>query len=1127
MNRKRPFATLVLAALLAAAACFVLWFALGDESRSAEVVSAHGADGSSNDREPLANSRPRAIEADPADSTVGKTPRDDVDARAEVGDRGRRELANAIWIEGRVLFPPATPMDESVEVIADGKDIPGIGDHSAKVDTQGRFRVAFSKESKTGKLRLRARYLHLDKPRTIKLSASPRDIVLEPILGGCIAGRIVPPKGVGSADVTAVTSKVKVSAQSWTTEGLPLSTDSAVDKELRYELGGLAPAQEYQISFEPKEWISFSKDEVKITPGQVLVLDIECRQGARIEGRVLDVQGAPIARASLEARLISKGERFNWGGGHDAMADASGAFRLAGLAPGEYELVASLRGYVDRTAPIGKLGDGDARVGVEIALDRGHWVSGVVKWPDGQAATGAYVRAEVATPDAGGRFDFDFEMGTAQRVGLDGKFLISGLEAGPFNVIATAKDGLRPDLVGADPSAKRSGLKGARWRAQALNVAANAELELVLQPGLSVAGRVVDDRGEPITKFWVSALEIRDDRNGLPFGFEDAVSTKFESEVGAFVLEGLKPGSWKIGARAKSHATASAPDTKLPGTGEPLVITLPRATSLSGVVVDPSGAPAAAAEVRLDWTPSDLFSFADVNRSTTADAKGVFRLQNAPAGALKVFASHAQFAQSQPLEVTVAPGARAEGLRLVLTSGGRLRGQIHAEHLAAGRSWHVSADSGATSDDKSVQADTRGGFEFERLTAGEYRLTARARDSKSRNEPGVSEVATRDELSATVTVRDGSTSDVVLGAPTGERIVVRGRVTRAGHPLSGAGVDVRRDEFGIETTSRADGSFAVAVDGAGAYRFTITSPGGGAFLSEVVEVVASGAPPVVFDFPGGRITGRVVDSRRKPVAGARVVAQRVGDAPQASDVGVGALETDDEGRFAFEGLSAGGYRIVAEDDKHWFRSNARFGHTVLAGLELGDGATLDGVEVVVEPAATLICSVRGLDGHPAPGVDVHARRADSADEDLVGARQRTDGAGRARLSGLSSGEHHVTARRGDEIGVSSAPVRIRSGGEQTVELELRRGAYVTLQVQDSAGAPLSAAMSVVDSDGVDWARGGAEWDYAESDMRWTLGPLPPGAYEVGAQDADKGRASAQVRLASGGRETVQLRLAKD
>lgn len=1126
MTRKRSLAPLVLAALVAAAVCVVLWFALSDEAPRTEAALDRLPNASTTLAEDSTGSRPAVLEERSTDSAARESARDD-DARAEVGDRTRLELADAIWIEGRVVFPPATPLDERVEVIADGKDIPGVGDHRAKVDMQGRFRVAFSKESKTGKLSLQARYLHLDKPRTIKLSSPPRELLLEPVLGGAIAGRIVPPKGVGSDDVAAVTSKVKVSARSWTTEGLPLSSNSAVDKELRYELGGLAPAQEYSLEFEPKEWSSFSKDELKITPGEVLLLDIECRQGARIEGRVVDLAGASLGSASLEPRLLSNLNEFRWGGADDVTADKSGAFRLTGVPPGEYELVVSLRGYLDRKVPIGKLEDGDARQGLEIALDPGHFVSGVVKWPDGQPAAGAFVRAEIATPEAAANFEFDMELGTAQRVGLDGKFRISGLESGPLNVYATAKDGLRPDLAGNDPNAKRSALKGARWRAHAPSVAQDSELELVLQPGISIAGRVVDDRAQPITKFWVSALEVRDDRKGMPLGFEDAVSTKFEAEDGAFVLEGLKPGRWKIGARARGHATASAPDTELPGSGDLLVITLPRTTMLSGLVVDPSGAPAPKAQVRIDWTPSDLFSFADLNQSTTADAKGAFKLQNAPAGVLKVFASHAQFAQSQPLEVTVTPGQKLDGLRLVLTSGGRVRGRIHEGLLADGRSWHVSAFGASSSTHENTRASERGEFEFERLTAGEYQLTARGRNAKSDDESAADGIAKRNELSATVTVSDGSTTEVLLGQPVGANIVVNGRVTRAGQPLGHAGVAVSRDEFGVETKSKADGSFALVVEGAGSYRFTITSPGGGAFMSEVVEIAASGTPSVAFDFPGGRIAGRVLDTRRKPVSDARVNVQRVGDAESATQGGVSALETDHEGRFTFEGLSAGGYRLIVEDDQNWFRSSARFGHTVLTGLELEDGAALEGVEVVVEPAASLTCIVRGLDGQPAPGVDVHARRADFADGDLVGVRQRTDGAGRARLSGFSSGDHHVTARRNDEIGVSRAPVRIRSGAEETIELELRRGAYVTLSVQNSEGQPITAAMSVVDSDGVDWARAGSDWEVGESDMRWTLGPLPPGAYDVSAQVDDQGSASASVRLSSGERESVQLRLKKD
>lgn len=1127
-KRPRSLAPLLLALLLVAAVGVVAWLAFLSEPTSASSLAesadpsapravASPREGSSAE---LAN-EPDDTGAKAADPRAGATPR----TRNLVAERTERDLADVVWVEGRVQFPTGTPLDERVEVIADGKDIPGLGNYRAQVDNDGRFRVAFSKQGKTGALKLEARFLYLDKPLTIKLSSPPADLVLEPILGGCIAGMIVPPKGVGADDVRTIASSAEVKASSWAGQGFPVSRKSKVGDDLRYELGGLSAAQDHDLEYEPKGWVGFSKPDVKVRPGEVLTLDIECAQGARLSGRVVDARAAPVGNVSVEIHSTADSNQFNWRGVENSFSDQNGRFVISGIPAGEYELEASRRGFLDFKLPIGKLEDGDVREGLAIELDEGGWVSGVVKWADGRAASGAYVRAEEVTPEEAGRFNFEFNMDDTQRVGPDGAFRISGLADGLVNVFATAKGGSRLDDEDEESNAKRGASKGVRWRAQALNVEPGAKLELILQPGLGLEGRIVDDRGEPVKEFWVSAMEVLEERRGLPLGFEDAVSTKFETEDGSFLLEGLKPGRWKIGARARGHTSASAPDTDVPLDSEPLVITLQRTSSLSGVVVDPRGERVAKAEIRVDVDQRDLFTMTDVNRSTTANSKGEFKLRSAPSGTIKLSARHAQFARSQPLELNVAPGASLEGLRLTLTAGGRLKGKIHDARLVGDATWRVRISGVEGQGSHSARSDARGEFEIERIAPGEYSVQANRSDGDDEDAGGA--VATRSELNAKVTIRDGATTDLLLGAPTGESIVARGRVNLAGSPMGGVYVQASRDDFEVSTRSGADGAYAFVLEGAGEYSFVARLPEGGASLNQSASAASGGEVVVNFDFPGGRIAGRVIDRRGEAVPNARLRAQRVNAEADPIRLGTGAVETSPQGEFAFEGLAAGEYTLSVEDDQNWFRSRARFGRTELTGLVLEDGAALDGLEIVVQPASDVTCEVRGLDGQPVAGATVVAQRVDTTDGLSLGENARTSGAGVAVLSGLAEGEYRLIARKDDDVGVSISRVRVRSGESEQARVTLRRGGRISIQVQSATGEALNAAMHVVDGDGIDWARGSAEWSFDELGPRWTLGPLAPGSYRVSAALSEQGDASANVQLTSGEHESVVLRLSND
>jgi len=1112
VKNKRSSAPLLLAVVAAVAVAAVAWFALFANSPSEAEAAA--AQPSSNGAVPAAW-RADAVEA-PVDAPrrVDDSAPEEL-ARAAIDDNKRVEFADAVWIEGRVVFPEGTPLDERVDVIADGKDFKNIGDHRVTAGPDGSFRVAFSPEGKTGWLKLKASYLHLDKPVRVKLSKEAAPVVLEPLLGGRIVGRITPPPG--ASDAQQVLAKAKLRAQSWGESFGMVSIEGKIDEDFNYELRGVGAAREHNLELDNTDWVKFTKGDVTVKPGETLQLDIACELGAQFAGVVVDAQGKPIERAQVEVRKRSEDGDF-WRNRRDVNTDESGAFRIAGISPGEYEVKVRARNYLEHSKEIGEFAHGDVREGQRVVLDSGRSVSGVVKWSDGAIASGAFVRVELAGGKEGDDdFEFSMEDRLAVRTGLDGRFSIAGLTGGSFNVYAHAKDGSRPELS-SNPDAKVGRLKGAKWRGQVLNVSGASPVEVVLKPGYGVSGRVVDELGQPVKKFWVTG-RTDSTAGGLEGVMGEQVKTKFEAEDGRFTLEGLTNATWSIAARATGHTPSPSTSVVMPHEGE-LTFVVKHNASVRGAVVDPAGKPVAKARIELEWDrPDESFDMSDLNRGATADGKGVFRISNAPCGKVTLKASHASYADSVPLELDLAPGASVEDVRMVLTRGGTLRVRLHERLNASDVSWR--AQLWGQGDWKNETIDSSGQCEFTGLTAGEYQVSI---NQAGGGDPRF-QFATRDSYRESVEVVDGGVIEVVMGEPAGELIALSGRATMGGQPVAGVTVSAFRDDFNTSSKSGADGAYTLTLEGAGSYFVTARVERGGAQLQQQLEVAAGSAAVLDFDFPTGRIAGRVVDRTGKAMGGANVSAQLVAALEGKTPDNVFIRDdANGKGEFELNGLAPGTYRLIVEDETNWRRREPRFARTVVEGVKL-EGAALSGLELRVDAPAKLTVLVTKSDGSPAARAQVRISSLQAGGPNPIQDNERADGSGRAVLGGLATGEYLISASLGEEVGALSAAVRVVSGEAADASVQISLGGYISVQVENADGSRSSSGASVTDAAGRDWG-GLADWDMDEEADTLRLGPLPAGTYRVSIGEGD-GQRSTSARVTSGATATAILPSAKE
>ncbi len=162
----------------------------------------------------------------------------------------------------------------------------------------------------------------------------------------------------------------------------------------------------------------------------------------------------------------------------------------------------------------------------------------------------------------------------------------------------------------------------------------------------------------------------------------------------------------------------------------------------------------------------------------------------------------------------------------------------------------------------------------------------------------------------------------------------------------------------------------------------------------------------------GRVAGRVVvEGSNTPVSDARVTLMPTGSrsgpfGPPPQTV------TDRDGRFTFEGLVPGMYRIDVQKTGFAPLDDSSRGRT----LQIAAGQSLDAIELRLQRGGAIAGRVLDAGGEPLPDAHVMAlRRAPSppgAPPRLMpapGQSQQTNDLGEFRVSGLPAGEYYVAA----------------------------------------------------------------------------------------------------------------------
>ncbi len=312
-------------------------------------------------------------------------------------------------------------------------------------------------------------------------------------------------------------------------------------------------------------------------------------------GRRLALEGVVRARGQAvgDAEVTIAGAS----GTRTAKSGPDGAFSFAGLAEGRYALRAvhdSDAAYLDGVMVTA--GDGGTGV-VTVELQPATSVSGKLRERGGKPIAGG----EVTLAEADGA-----PLPRAATTDNEGNFRFVAVLPGSY-VVGAHAEGFYP----AEPKPLRVGKSA-------------ATLELRLDPGATVEGRVIDEHAQPVAD---AAVEV----------------------------------------------SGEAPD------GTPIAMTASSGAAATGARVEPAGELGVLRGPVPYPPPTPIAAALPAPKQYRTDDKGAFRVTGLPAGRIVVAAMHPDFARGASEPMSVAAGAELR-VTVVLSRGVEVRGRVVDDH---------------------------------------------------------------------------------------------------------------------------------------------------------------------------------------------------------------------------------------------------------------------------------------------------------------------------------------------------------------------------------------------------------------------------------------------------------------
>ena len=1052
---------------------------------------------------------------------IGDRRAPDLSAMRVVAFRGEPTDANGVLMSG---MGGARSFTQSPAFATGGVPIA-----TATVDATGHF--ALRTDERHLRLRLEDDLYVLPMPEIVHIAShtTTAETVLSPLLGGCLQGRLLGERAAEAREVRLLldADPMSVMRDQRLFLGSMLAAGRSTevpDADGRFTFRGVLPGSPITLATFGAH-SSARATQPPLEPGERRDVVLQMQAAASLAVTVVDTKGTPLANVSIAVRSTNlTGMTVPQLLARRAQTAADGTCVLTGLAAERSRVEASARGFTTWSTVL-DLQAGETPQTLQITLDEGGVVEGVVLAPDGKPLAGARVahQPSVDVPMFG---DMSSQLGSDHLalVAQDGSpsdakghFRLTGLaDDGEFLVVAAHAD----YAVGI--------ARGVRMGAR--------DVQITLQPLGSLRGRVTAPEGEPpLGAFTVAVLRTAFLVMRTPVRQRVFAGTP----DGTFTIERLAPGSYTLQVSAEGHSDVQKDIEIKAGELDVGELQLPRAATITGTVQDEDGKPIAMALVRrrqgaLADNPM-MAMFGGGSLQARSDAQGHFRLTPMAPGRLQLLASAEGYASGRSERLQLTAGQELGDVVITLGHGGSIHGKLIVGPGQAQDEFLLMAQEQGTQASQMATIGTDGTFTFHNLDPGQYTVQAMPQDlmrglgqGQSDWKPGQAmkfgdmfQKITEHVVSQRCAVRAGETSEVTLDASevaVGMRWTLR--VELGGKPLR---------EGLVEATSLADGRVRIAVlqDGeavfggmhAGMQRLQVRS---GLTMAPVGQPQELELPSGRDTFrsslalPAGDLHGRVVDATTgEPLRAALV--RLLHDGKREQDDALGMALTDGAGQFRFSGLADGSYSLIATEGMFATNSSA----SRRSGIAVTSGQAGEPIELRAQPAATASVLVTTNSGTPIAGATVLCVDAEGHPLGTFGlATSGPDG--RAWFGGMPRGTARVVGRAPGLAPAASALQELGPDHAVEFQLTLTSGTRTMLQAFDRAGQPLVGAQLTARCDGGPWLPALVLVERLRSDGGFDLGRLGRGAWEFRVSHPKVGELTQQRTIGDEASVTVVL-----
>lgn len=776
------------------------------------------------------------------------------------------------------------------------------------------------------------------------------------------------------------------------------------------------------------------KEDAKPKPGPSLYL----RPGAKLEGRVVDAAGKPVAEAHVSLDLAGGFlAAFRRGGFGFDTTDPSGRFVFEGVPRGtRASVVASKEGFAQASIGPITVEAGRDRTDLELRLGATASLTFVLKDENDRPVTDVEIALADPERGEGGR---RARFGGGRPVPEDriepregGVVRVRGLDPGAFDLTI---------VPWGYEEIERPGVRLTAGETTDLGV-------LRAKEGTSISGKVLDPEGRPIADAQVFAMWMDGDRPRTRGVKTRADGSWKVAGLGEAPLRQLRASARGFASEEKSGAS--------PGDRNVDFVLKPAGVVLGRVLLPDGTAPPAfrvkvheEAGSRQETGFMRRFVMGATDDEVFTDPSGNFRLDTVEPGTVTLEATAEGWAPARKSGITVESGREVEAGTLVLDPGRTLRGRVldakDDAPLPGAVVSLVTAQGpmrfgfGATGA-PSAFSDLGGVFTIGGLESRAYTAVA--------EHPDFAPYQAQVEIPA-----EEDPPELVVRLGRGG--ILTGTVRDAAkQPVEGATIIAMRgmmEGTPQDATTGPDGVYRFERLAPGTYQVVRTPSSNRIVIGlGMRQAVIREGETTVLDFDEKApitLRGRVIRGGKPLGSVTLIFAQGTGAFPMGA---IKTAQADAEGRYEVGLDAAGTYSVIVQSD-----------------LFAGGGGRVeilvpDGAEPVVDivlRSGTIPGRVVDASGEPVVGAIVSAKpEGGPVSSDFLGGRAATRPDGSFTLEGIDPGRYRLSAQAVGYHTGETGPVEVREGAETpAVEIRLEKGREIRGRVLDPRGGAVAGA----------------------------------------------------------------------